>query len=219
MDSPLPESGGEAWFVLIFVAITIVLATVGGVYAYVSFGRSNACNLKSLQEKGYVVQHAYQKDRGYVTRVWAPFKEPKPLYVNISNRDPVEVMAGRMGIKDIMIGCADFDQSFVIRSNRPVQVKPILTPELQKRFMAFDDIAFVTGSNESLVFAEFPDESTDEARLRKYWRVLTKGELNEEAARPNLVLGQEVARQVELLCIQQSAANMDELFTATFEGR
>ncbi len=215
----MPESGGEAWFDLIFVAITIVLATVGGVYAYVSFGRRNVRNLKSLQEKGYVVQHAYQKDRGYVTRVWAPFKEPKPLYVNISNRDPVEVMAGRMGIKDIKIGCVDFDRSFVIRSNRPAQAKALLVPELQKRFMAFDDIAFVTGSNESLGCAEFPDESTDVARLRKYWMVVTKGELNEEAARPYLVLGQEVARQVELLCIQQPLTNMDELFTATFEGR
>lgn len=213
------EGIGEAWVEIGFVLFVVVAGVAGGIYAYRNAGRDNKKHLGSLKEKGYVIHHVREKGKGSVTRIWAPFAEAMPLYVNVSNRDLLQVYAGRLGIKDIKTGNGEFDRAFIVRSNRPEQVKSLLTPNLQTRLLKFGDIAFLTGSNESLMCVDFPKETEDERKLRQYWMIITQGELPEEQAKPLLEFGRELAAQVEKLCKDQPASSVKELSSAPFEGR
>ena len=215
----MPESLGEAWSDIVFVGIVIVAAVLGGVYAYRAAAKSNKRDLKELKKKGYVVQHSREKGRGPITRIWAPFKEAVPLYVHVSNRDLVQVFAGRLGIKDMKIGNIEFDRAFVIRSNHPEQVKALLSPSVQTRLLKHGDIAFITGSNESLGCADFPNENAEQRKLRQYWMVITQGQLEEEEAQPLLEFGRELAGRVEELCEDLPTSSVKEISSAPFEGR
>jgi hypothetical protein len=87
------------------------------------------------------------------------------------------------------------------------------------RLLKFGDIAFLTGSNESLACADFSNQSKDEGKLRQYWMVVTTGELSDDDAQPLLDFGRELASRVEDLCIDQPASSMKDLSSAPFEGR
>ncbi len=213
------EGMGETWVEIACVLFVVVAAGVGGAYAYRASRGNGKKHLASLKERGYVIHVAHEKNTGPVTRIWAPFKEAVPLYVHVSNRDLVQVLAGRLGIKDIKTGNGEFDRAFVVRSNRPDQVKALLSPTMQTRLLKFGDIAFLTGSNESLICVDIPHETADERKLRQYWMIVTQGELSEEEAQPLLEFGRELAGCVEDLCRKQPASSVKELSSAPFEGR
>jgi hypothetical protein len=215
----MPDSSGGPWLDLIFVVVAVVLAVAGGLYAYRVSKRQNKSHLKSLRERGYVMQYAHEKNRGTVTRIWAPFSQAIPLYVQFSNRDLVQVLVGRLGIKDMKTGNGEFDRAFVVRGNMPEQVRALLTPDVQTRLLKSGDIAFLTGSNESLLCAEFPNETKEESKLRQFWMVVTQGKLSEEEAKPFLEFGRELASKVELLCKHLPVSTVADIKTQTFEGR
>lgn len=210
---------GEAIFDLVFVVVTVVVATAAGIYAHKNSKKNNEVKLRQLNERGYVITHAHQERRGYVTVIWQPFPQPVPMYLQVCNGDTVQVFAGRLGIKDYKIGNDEFDRKFVVRSNRPDDLEKILTPEIQREFMGFDKITFLTGANENLWCATFPGETKEESKQRRFWKIVASGKLTDEEAEPYLELGLKMSRIIMDYCKTRPAMNPEELVVGGFEGR
>lgn len=220
MNDVLAAMSGEVIGDLIFLGVTIVAATFGGIYAWKRQKAESARVQKSLKELGYVIGHASEGNRKSITRVWAPFRKPMPLYIQVANGDPIQVIAGRLGVKDIKTGYPEFDDKFVVRSNKPDLANAFLTKDIKEKFMSFDRISFLTGSNDSLWCSDFPKEAGIEPKARLFWMVKTNGTISDEEARPYLEWGQSLAAQLERFIEASKCSFSPEDFqTARFEGR
>lgn len=211
---------GEAIADLIFLAVTIIGATAAGIYAWKNQISETARIQKSLKELGYVIGHATEGKHKTITRMWAPFKKPMPLYIQVANDDPIQVFAGRLGVQDIKTGHQEFDDKFVVRSNKPDLAREFLTMDIREKFMSFECISFLTGSNHSLWCADFPKEAGIEPKVRMFWMAKTRGRISDEEARPYLEWGQSLAAQLEsFIEASHSGFTEEDLQTAQFEGR
>jgi hypothetical protein len=191
---------GEEIFDLVFLLLFIILVPSAGIYAHRRAKQSFAEAEASLRERGYAKTQAYQKNRGHVTWIWSLFPEPVPLYLRVSNRDPIELMAARIGIKDIKTGDRVFDAAFVVHSNDPERAVQLLDANLRQTFLQYDDIDFLTGAMDNLLSPDFWPKQKQDRNLRTLWMVRVDGELDDTQCEPYLTLGRLLAARI----LQQS---------------
>lgn len=210
---------GEVIADLSFVVVTIVGATVAGFYCHGKVRERTAAMLRQLDQRGYVISHVRSQQGGHYTEIWEPFPDPVPLYLQISDQDPVQVAAGNLGIKDIRVGHDEFDHRFVIRSNRPQEVPQLIDEEWIGKFLPHANIRFATGSCESLYNVVMPGLSGERKRQRLFWMLSTRGHISDEEAMPFLEIGRYCARRIQDWCATRPSTGHEECLTGPFEAR
>lgn len=209
--------GGEGWYDLLFLGLLVVLVPLAAHYAHRGAKRADVRARAMLASRGYVVAHAYQPHRGPVTQIWARCSRPVP-YLQVSNRDLVQVVAGNLGVADIAVGDPEFDRSFVVRGQDPQWVRRVLSPDLRADLRRAGDVQFLTGSIDSLLGADLLREVKEERNRRALWMLRTGGKLDEAQAGPLLDLGRRLAAAVEGSLGAAALGDADSR-TSFFEGR
>lgn len=204
---------------ILYLIFSIVLVIFAALYAHENAKKDFAKALESLNKRGYVHSYWVEPKRGHLTCIWAQFEKPIPYYLHISNRDIIQVLAGQMGIKDMKLGDEEFDKHFFVRTNNQELTKSLITIELQKQFLTFEEITFLTGSIDSLLNADYWPEQKEDRDLRKFWMVRTAGRISEEEGVKYLEFGKLLAGRITEACNQFGECPREELLTKTFEGR
>jgi hypothetical protein len=200
------------------VVALVTVVPAAALLAHRCAKRDVALAMSDLAGRGHFRALAQQKHRGPVTCLWAPFPASVPDYLSVSNRDPIEVVAARLGIKDIKTGNETFDRAFVVRSKQPALVGELLNAELRAAFRRHADVEFLTGAIDNLLGDDdFPDVRTDR-NLRTLWMVRIGGNRDDAQCMTYLALGQGLAAQVQAVTDAGSFDPHDHRI-ARWEGR
>lgn len=201
---------------LIFAALLAVTILV---IVVLLRGRGRAAFVTSeqqLRSRGYAVSHTRQRHRGPVTWVWGRYREPIPLHLHFSNRDPVAALAGRMGIADIALGRHDFDAKFFLRSSKPDWAKQFMTEELCRRLEPMKGIQFITAPIANLLSPEYwPDEKN--RHLRDLWMLRIDGRLEGPSRGQYVDLALHLSAQVQSFCATR-ACEPGDVLASRLEG-
>jgi hypothetical protein len=172
----------------------------------------------SIESKGYCVGEVYMKPFGTSTRIWGVFPSPVSVYIQFSNLDPVQSIAGELGIADIKVGDLVFDRAFVVRSNEPKRAHEILDENIRKKLLSMRRVRYRTGSVISLLGVDYSGIAQDDD-LRYLWSIEVPG-TNESHDIPSLLqFVQSINQRVLKLSEQINDPSKERLKVAFFEGR
>jgi len=173
---------------------------------------------ESLTNNGYVVEDSYFRPIGAMTRVWGKLQAPTSFYIQLSTLDPVQTIAGNLGIADIKIGDPHFDSKYVIRSNFEEGARNLLSNDVKNFLLSFKELRFRTGSIDSLLGADYFPEIKLDRNIRSIWMIETAGKQTEVEIVKLLELGQQLSNLVKKFA-KTGAADKGEFYTGFFEGR
>lgn len=171
----------------------------------------------SLASCGYVIESSRYKPIGDMTRLWAKFETPTPLYLQVFNLDPVGNLAGLAGIADLRLGVPDFDNAFVVRASHPAEARLVLDEDTRRLLLKQGTLRFRTGSIDSLLGADYFPEEKSNRDLRQYWMLEVKGRPEDVNAEALLALGRHMAAKVA--AVSGALVEPDKLRTRFLEGR
>ncbi len=211
MDLPILE------LVLVGLAVVLIVIAVRRLARAMKIRADQARS--SLAERGYVIEATRIKGVGNLTRIWGKLENPTPFYLHITNLDPVEALAGSLGIGDLKIGYPDFDSVFVIRSSHPDEARRLLDDGTRRLLLARKKLRFRTGSIDSLFGADYFPEIRDTRDLRDYWSLEVGGNPGEVDTDALLALGRRLAAGVNAASGLITNADPSKLKTGFFEGR
>jgi hypothetical protein len=98
----------------------------------------------------------------FFTRMRAPFVNPSGFRFSIRRRNIFSEIAAWLGAQDIEIGDAEFDQTYVIKSNNESRVRDLLRDQrLRDLLDAQPSVSLAVKDDEGWFGAKFP-EGTDE---------------------------------------------------------
>lgn len=178
-----------------FVAALVVGVPLAALYAQRNVRRARAEDQAQLRRRGWVRTLLRRDGGGAVTRLWAFLPEPTPLYLRVSDLDPVAALAGQFGLHDLKVGEPRFDARFVVRSNQPELARRLLDAPTRAAFMRHRGIDFSTGAIANLLGADhFPER--DDRELRALWRLLVAGEPDDAQCVPLLALARGLAARI-----------------------
>jgi hypothetical protein len=202
---------------LIFVAVLIIVIAVIVVALWGSDEKSFRESLKQLQDNGYAVKYAQERNRGTVTIIWGRYAEPIPFYVQVSNRDKISVLVGLVGIADIPVGQADFDEQFVVRSNKPAWAQLFMTQKRCADFLLLTGVQFLTTSiNNVFPPAYWPAEKN--RSLRDLWMLRVDGKIEPPELARYVTFAQSMAAETLAFCADKSRQPQD-CVSPSLEGR
>jgi hypothetical protein len=96
------------------------------------------------------------------TRMRAPYVNPREFRFTIYRKSVFSGIAKRLGMQDIEIGDAAFDDEFIVKASDESQVRSLLAvPRIRELVAAQPDIKFSVKDDEAWFFARFP-EGVDE---------------------------------------------------------
>ena len=105
-----------------------------------------------LQGEGFAVQKNWlgnQFGRRPIARIWAKFKYPTPLLIEVSNETMAVDLLNSTGM-DTKIGDERFDQEFLICTNKEKELKELLSEEVKQQFYQLGKVTFMTGSERTI---------------------------------------------------------------------
>jgi hypothetical protein len=202
---------------LVFLVLTVLIL----IFAIPRLARAMKQRVEearvSLATCGYVIEPIRHKPIGDMTRLWAKFDTPTSFYLQLSNLDPIQNLAGVVGIADLRVGHPEFDSAFVVRSSHPDQARAILDDHMCSLLLTRGLLRFRTGSIDSLLGADYFPENRHTRDLREYWMLEVEGKPEVVDSDALLALGRRLASAVA------SAPNIltepRSLRTDFFEGR
>jgi hypothetical protein len=93
-----------------------------------------------------------------LTRVRAIFLSKDNFLFTIYQQDIFSEIAKFFGMQDIEVGYPDFDNTFVIKSNNPAQIKALFKHELIRQILIkYPHVYFDIRKNESFLSNDFPE--------------------------------------------------------------
>ncbi len=171
----------------------------------------------SLATRGYAVESSSLKPVGQMTRLWAKLERPTALYLQVSNLDPVQNLAGQVGIADMRVGDRDFDASFVVRSSHPELARRVLDSDTRRFLLERGTLRFRTGSIDSLLGADYFPEQRESRDLRDLWMIEVTGKPAEVDENALFALGRRLADATAGAGAE--ITDQSGLRTGFFEGR
>jgi hypothetical protein len=205
------------YFVFGLIALTVIVLVIMLPRLARSMRQRVELARQSLATRGYAVEASYRKPIGDLTRVWGKFQAPTAFYFQITNLDPGENLAGKLGIGDIRLGYEDFDDAFVLRSSHPDQARAMLDEDLRRVLLARQTLRFRTGSINSLLGADYFPENRDTRDLREYWMLEFVGKPETVDEQALVALGQRLAQAI--VSAPGIVGDAGSLRTGFFEGR
>ncbi len=208
----------EVWYDLIFLILLVTVTPLAGWFAYTRAKRDFENAKNSLEDQGYVVEQRYRQDRGPITCIWGRFTNAIPLYLNVTDLDTVEVLAGRIGINDLKIGDAKFDRRFVIRSNQHELCTQLLQADIREQLCQFESVQFLTCSLDSQIGADYWPKQKHGRDQREFWMLKVPGKLETSTAANYAQFVQGFAQKIFDAC-QDQKADLADYITTRYEGR
>lgn len=202
---------------LIFAGILVATIAVITVLLWGKGKASFDSSLRQLQENGHVITHSRQRHRGPVTWIWGRYPEPVPFYLHFSNRDPVAVAVGELGVADISTGHSRFDRRYFVRSNRPDWARAFLTRALCDELQGFESLEFLTSSVGNVLSPDYWPDQANRA-LRDVWMLRVDGKLSIAEAEPYVELARRLSGSLVAFCADKKLDAGTEV-TSMFEGR
>ncbi len=182
---------------IVFVGLGILLAIFLGLRVHRQMRILAQKANDELKAQGYVVDNAYLRPIGELTRIWARYPHPISLYVQASNIDPVAIAAGHLGVASLKVGHMEFDSNFVVRSNAPELVSQVFDEEVRAELLKYENIRFRTGSLTNLLGADYFPEQREGRDLRDFWMIEKSGKLSAEECKKLLALGRNISMKAE----------------------
>ncbi|MCB0335443.1 MAG: hypothetical protein KDD62_04035 [Bdellovibrionales bacterium] len=157
---------------LLIIALPSVL--LSGIFAWVLIQARNRRGeffQQELEKKGVVVHELTSADGNLspFTRFWGHFDRPIPLFLTISNQHTMSRLSNVLGFGNLQVHDPEFDQEFLVRTNRKDFARRLLTPAIRKSFLNAPPSTFVTGSVESLLDSSYWPEDKVLRRWRNLW--------------------------------------------------
>ena len=96
------------------------------------------------------------------TRMRAPFLNPAGFRFQIYRKGPFSGLAKMLGMQDIEVGDAEFDEAFIIKSNDEATVREFLAnPMIRQSIQALPRVRLEIKDNEGWFGTKFPDEADE----------------------------------------------------------
>ncbi|CAM2010367.1 hypothetical protein [Acanthopleuribacter pedis] len=110
-----------------------------------------------------------------VTRVGVRVLNPDGLHMRLFPENLLVRLGKMVGMQDIQVGHAPFDDTYLIQSNQPKQVKALLSdPQLQQAVLALSRVQLCVKPKQRLFFGLIPTRNKGEITLD--WGRLIKSE-------------------------------------------
>ncbi len=201
--------------------LVLAVALIGGVVTLlVSLSRATKERVDQaraeLKRNGFVRDLAQLRPLGTLTRIWGKLPKATPLYLQISDFDPLSVAVGNSGLFDIKVGDPEFDVSFVVRSNNKDKAIQVLTTSIRKNLLEFKGLRFRTGSVISLLGVDYFPE-VKEKELRNFWMIEQRSELDPVQTKRLHSLAEAIISELNQVC--KDWVGEQKLKTTFFEGR
>lgn len=87
-------------------------------------------------------------------KIQVTFRSSIDLRITISHEDFIEKIRKKLGMQEIELGYQDFDKAYLIKSNKPSEVKAIFTPPLQSGFLRHAIYSFSFETDKKTKIAE-----------------------------------------------------------------
>jgi hypothetical protein len=96
------------------------------------------------------------------TRMRVPFLNPAGFRFQITRKGPLSGLAKMLGMQDIEVGDAEFDEAFIIKSNDEATVRELLAnPGIRQKIQALPGVRLEIKDNEGWFGTTFPDDADE----------------------------------------------------------